>query len=114
MKTSVTTLSTAAFLSVMLVAPAMAAISVPHIRNVAFSGKNGNFTATITGTDFGVVPDGIPCNACTPLQLQVVDIVSQPAQQVINVTSWSDTRGGVPPSSSFTEYIVDLRSGRSA
>jgi len=91
MKNPVTTLSTAAFVSALLLIPANAAISVPRIKDVSFSGKNGIFTATITGTDFGVVPDGIPCNACTPLQLQVVDIVSQPAQQVINVTSWSDT-----------------------
>jgi hypothetical protein len=84
-------LSAAAILSAFLLAPANAAVSVPHIKDVAFSGKNGNFTATITGTDFGAVPDGIPCTSCQPLQLQVVDIVSQPAQQIINVTSWSDT-----------------------
>jgi len=86
-----TILAAAAILSMFLLAPASAAVSLPHIKDVAFSGKNGNFTATITGTDFGAVPDGIPCTGCTPLQIQVVDIVSQPAQQVINVTSWSDT-----------------------
>ena len=73
------------------VAPACAGTGVPHIRDVAFSGKNGNFSLAITGSDFGPAPDGIPCTACSPLQLQVVDIVSQPQQQTINVTRWSDT-----------------------
>jgi len=70
---------------------ANAAISVPKIHDVQFSGQNGNYSATITGENFGVTPNGIPCNACQPLQLQIVDVVSQPAQQTINVTSWSDT-----------------------
>jgi hypothetical protein len=72
-------------------ASAQAAVLVPHIHDVTFSGKNGNFSVTISGRDFGAAPDGIPCNACSPLQLQIIDIVSQPQQQTINVTSWSDT-----------------------
>src|SRR5262249_28719570 len=64
---------------------------LPKIQSVIFSGDSGNYTATISGVNFGPAPDGIPCTACQPLQLQVVDLASQPAQQVINVTSWSDT-----------------------
>jgi hypothetical protein len=73
-------------------ASAQAAIVVPHIHDVTFGGKNGNFSATINGRDFGAAPSGIPCTSCQPLQLQIVDIVTQPAQQVINVTSWTDTQ----------------------
>lgn len=105
MKFTATVLSIAVGLSLSLLAPANAATPVPKIKNVVFSGKNGNFSATITGTDFGVVPDGIPCNSCQPLQLQIVDIVSQPAQQVINVTSWSDT--------SITVTGIDAKKGDS-
>ena len=83
--------SAAAFFMVAISLSAHARVRVPHIQDVAFSGENGNFSLTITGTDFGATPDGIPCTACSPLQLQVVDIVSQPRQQTINVTSWSDT-----------------------
>ena len=85
------TAATASLLLLAATVTADAALHVPRIHDVAFTGKNGNFSATITGTDFGVAPDGIPCTACQPLQIQIVDIVSQPAQQVINVTSWSDT-----------------------
>ena len=84
-----------AFAAVLIMAAmslsAHAKTSVPHIQDVAFNGRNGNLRLTITGTDFGAVPDGIPCTACSPLQLQIVDIVSQPRQETINVTNWSDT-----------------------
>jgi hypothetical protein len=85
------TAATASLLALLLSATAHAALQLPKIKNVKFSGDNGNYTATITGKNFGVAPSGIPCNACQPLQLQIVDIASQPLQQVINVTSWSDT-----------------------
>jgi hypothetical protein len=71
-------------------APASAGLHLPRIQGVAFSGSAGNYTATITGVNFGPTPGGIPCTACQPLQLQLVDLASQPAQQVINVTAWSD------------------------
>jgi len=81
-----------AFLAVGLFAlPAAAGPHMPKITDVALSGSAGNYTAVITGTNFGVAPDGIPCNTCTPLQLQVVDLASQPHQETINVTAWSDT-----------------------
>lgn len=76
---------------VLLSTTANAGLQVPRIHKVTFSGQDGNYTATISGTNFGVTPDGIPCNGCQPLQVQIVDIASQPFQQVINVTSWSDT-----------------------
>lgn len=64
---------------------------LPSILDVSFTGSPGNYTATITGENFGAMPGGIPCTACQPLVLQVVDLASQPVQQVINVTAWSDT-----------------------
>jgi hypothetical protein len=63
---------------------------LPRIQGVSFTGSAGNYTATITGVNFGPTPDGIPCTACQPLQLQVVELASQPTQQVINVTAWSN------------------------
>jgi hypothetical protein len=72
-------------------AAANAAQSLPKIQGVSFSGSPGNYTATVTGENFGPTPDGIPCTGCQPIQLQVVDLASQPQQQVINVTDWSDT-----------------------
>jgi hypothetical protein len=81
----------AAFALIALSATAHATLMLPHISKVTFTGEDGNYSATIIGENFGATPDGIPCNSCQPLQLQIVDIVSQPAQQFINVTSWSDT-----------------------
>jgi len=71
--------------------PAAAGTHIPKISDVALSGSAGNYTAVITGTNFGAAPAGIPCDACTPLQLQVADLASQPHQETINVTAWSDT-----------------------
>ncbi|HEX3943010.1 MAG TPA: hypothetical protein VHW69_02875 [Rhizomicrobium sp.] len=88
---SAKTAATAPLLVLLLSATANAALQLPKIKNVTFSGSSGNYSATITGKNFGVAPDGIPCNACQPLQVQIVDIASQPVQQVINVTNWSDT-----------------------
>jgi hypothetical protein len=67
------------------------AVTLPRIQGVSFTGSPGNYTATITGLNFGPTPSGIPCTGCQPLQVQVVDLASQPAQQVVNVTDWSDT-----------------------
>jgi hypothetical protein len=64
---------------------------LPRILGVSFTGSPGNYTATITGENFGATPDGIPCTGCQPLELQVVDLASQPLQQVIDVSAWSDT-----------------------
>src|ERR1700742_3336554 len=72
-------------------APAMAGKHVPHITGVDFAGKSGSYTVTITGSGFGAAPGGVPCTACQPEQLEIVDAVTQPAQQVIDVTAWSDT-----------------------
>ena len=72
-------------------ASAHAAPSVPKITDVAFSGDANAYTVTITGKGFGVAPADIPCTACTPDELQIVDVVSQPLRLTINVTSWSDT-----------------------
>jgi len=68
------------------------AASHPRIKSVSYTNNNdGTFNAAITGSGFGTAPSGIPCNACAPLQLQVVDLAAQPAQQSVNVVGWSDT-----------------------
>ena len=80
-------------------APALADPSVPKILDVTITGDPGSYTATITGRNFGVTPSDIPCTGCTPDELQIVDIVSQPARPPVNVTSWSDnsiTVTGIP------------------
>jgi hypothetical protein len=71
--------------------PAAAGPHIPRINDVALSGSAGTYTAVITGTNFGVAPGGIPCSSCSPLQLQVSNMTSQPQQESINVTDWSDT-----------------------
>jgi len=78
-------------LGLIAAAPALAAPSVPKIADVAFSGDANAYTVTIAGKGFGVAPADIPCTACTPDELQIVDVVSQPLRLTINVTSWSDT-----------------------
>jgi hypothetical protein len=82
--------SAAAALLLLLV-PAHAGMQLPKIESVTFTGSHGTYTATISGKHFGAVPSGIPCSDCSPLQLQVVDLSSQPHQESINVTSWTDT-----------------------
>jgi hypothetical protein len=88
---SVTRKVCATLLLLALPVAAKAALNVPRIQSVEFSGKDGNYSAIVKGINFGIAPDGIPCTACQPLQVQIVDIASQPQQQVINVMSWSDT-----------------------
>jgi hypothetical protein len=70
---------------------APAAPAVPKIGDVAFTRDADTYSVTISGKGFGATPADIPCTACTPGELQIVDGVTQPAQQVVNVTSWSDT-----------------------
>jgi hypothetical protein len=64
---------------------------LPHIDNVQFSGGSTGITATIGGLNFGAAPPDVPCTACTPLEVQVLDIAADGTQQTINVTAWSDT-----------------------
>ena len=70
---------------------AHAAPQVPKITDVAFARDADTYSVTIAGKGFGATPADIPCTACMPGELQIVDAVTQPAQQVLNVTSWSDT-----------------------
>ncbi|MBV9571765.1 MAG: hypothetical protein JO056_11040 [Alphaproteobacteria bacterium] len=63
----------------------------PRIDSVLITGSPGNYTATLSGANFGAAPDGIPCDACAPEQLQLVILQSQPHRQSINITDWSDT-----------------------
>jgi len=72
-------------------APSGHAAPPPRIAGVAFTGSGGTYSATVSGLHFGPTPSGIPCKACSPIEFQVVDLASQPQQQSINVTSWSDT-----------------------
>ncbi len=71
--------------------PAHAGSPPPRIAGVSFTASGDTYTATINGVNFGPTPSGIPCNACSPIEMQVVDLASQPQQESINVTSWSDT-----------------------
>lgn len=65
---------------------------LPRIANVAVNYASGTASALISGVGFGSVPpSGIPCNACTPIQLQVLDLATYSVPQSINVVSWSDT-----------------------
>jgi hypothetical protein len=84
----------AAFAAVCTLGPqaAHAGATLPKISHIAVTPNfDGTFSATISGTNFGVAPGDVPCTACTPAELRVVDLSSQPTQQVVNVTSWSDT-----------------------
>jgi len=63
----------------------------PHIANVTFTQTGQTWSATVSGLHFGPTPGGIPCNNCAPMQMQVYNLASLPAQQSINVTGWSDT-----------------------
>lgn len=65
---------------------------LPHITGVAFTkAPDGTFTATLAGINFGTPPGDIPCTACSPVELQTVDLSSQPFQLAVNVDAWSDT-----------------------
>ena len=87
-------LAGAAFAAVSALGPqaAHAAGTLPKITHIAVTPDlDGTFSATITGTNFGAAPSDVPCSSCTPAELRVVDLSSQPTQQVVNVASWSDT-----------------------
>jgi len=71
-------------------AAAHGAPSVPRITDVTFTRDTDTYSVTITGKGFGATPADIPCTACMPGELQIVDVATQPAQQALNVTSWSD------------------------
>jgi hypothetical protein len=65
---------------------------VPNITHIKVAENlDGTFSATLTGTNFGAAPGDVPCTSCTPAELRVVDLATQPTQQVVNVSSWSDT-----------------------
>lgn len=84
----------ASFVAASVLGPqaAHAAATLPKITHIALTWTiDGTYSATITGTNFGVAPGDVPCTSCTPAELRVVDISSQPTQQMVNVTSWTDT-----------------------
>jgi len=69
-----------------------AAPALPKITHISVTPDiDGTYSATITGVNFGVAPSDVPCNSCTPAELRVVDLSSQPTQQVLDVTGWTDT-----------------------
>jgi hypothetical protein len=66
--------------------------TLPKITRIAVTADiDGTFSATITGVNFGAAPSDVPCTACTPAELRVVDLSNQPTQQTIDVTGWTDT-----------------------
>jgi hypothetical protein len=65
---------------------------LPRITHIAITTDlDGTYSATITGLHFGAAPGDVPCTSCTPAELRVVDLSTQPAQQTLNVTAWSDS-----------------------
>jgi hypothetical protein len=71
---------------------AHAAVVLPRIMHIAVTPDlDGTFSATISGTNFGVAPGDVPCTSCTPAELRVVDLSNQPTQQTLNVTAWSNS-----------------------
>jgi hypothetical protein len=82
----------AAALVAAVLPPAQAATKLPTIRNVTFTlATDGSYSAAISGTNFGAAPADVPCTACTPYELQLVNMFNQPAVETINVTSWTNT-----------------------
>ncbi|HEY1710590.1 MAG TPA: hypothetical protein VGG10_20135 [Rhizomicrobium sp.] len=71
---------------------AQAALPLPQIDDVKFKGTAGSYTVTITGENFGTSPSDIPCTACSPNELQIVNMNNQPHQLSVNVASWTDTK----------------------
>ncbi len=74
---------------------AQSAASLPFITGIDFtataSGKGGNtYVATISGRHFGPAPADVPCTACSPNELQVVDMNGAKAPETIDVTSWTN------------------------
>lgn len=83
-----------AALSVVGASGANATASAPVIKSVVFTSvakSHGvySYVATITGLGFGDAPVGVPCTACTPNELQVVDLGGSKLPQPITVTAWS-------------------------
>ena len=66
-------------------------VALPRIQDVAFREGSYGYTATISGVDFGAQPADVPCTACTPVEVQVVDMVADGGPQPINVVSWTST-----------------------
>jgi hypothetical protein len=65
---------------------------LPRIDNVQFAGGPSGVSATINGNNFGAAPADVPCTACTPLELQVLDVTADGTEQAINVVAWSNTQ----------------------
>ena len=70
--------------------------AAPSITNVTFTatatGKTGNtYVATISGAGFGPAPAGVPCTACSPNELQVVNMSGAKWPETLDITAWSDT-----------------------
>jgi hypothetical protein len=88
---------------------------LPFITGIDFTatthGKRDNtYVATITGRHFGPAPAGVPCTACSPNELQVVDMDAAKWPETINVTAWNDnaiTISGVSAKSKES-LIIDV------
>ena len=69
-----------------------AAAPVPRISHVTLTtAGDGTYNATITGLHFGAPPASVPCNVCTPLEVQIRRTADLNAFLSMNVTAWSDT-----------------------
>jgi hypothetical protein len=65
--------------------------SLPHIGKVLFSSQNGLYAVTIKGRNFGAAPASVPCTACMPVELTIIDTGDANTYLPMNVVSWSDT-----------------------
>ncbi|HEX3992106.1 MAG TPA: hypothetical protein VHX39_13120 [Acetobacteraceae bacterium] len=81
----------AAALLISAMSQAQAGLPLPQVDDVKFKGTAGNYTATITGENFGAPPSDIPCTACSPTELQFINMNNQPHPLTANVTNWTDT-----------------------
>lgn len=69
---------------------------LPKIDNVEFSGGSAGINVTLNGSNFGTAPVDVPCNQCTPIEVQVLDLAVEGVPEVINVASWTNTSISLP------------------
>jgi hypothetical protein len=74
-----------------LVAATAAAAAPPHIAKIVFTATGGTFSATVTGTNFGAAPAGVPCTNCAIPEFSFVDGSHLVTPVPYNITAWSNT-----------------------
>ena len=67
------------------------AATPPKINKVTIAKTGTTYSATVTGTQFGTAPAGIPCNACSIPEIGFVATSQVTTPLTYNVTSWTTT-----------------------